>query len=556
MTCRALAATSVLVAAWVLSGGAIARAGDTTEFLRGDFNEDRKVSIADGHAICNFLFRGGQPSACMNTMDADDDGHGDLNDAIHVLRYSVHETTVAPPSAPFPGVGLDPTANPDDFLSCESYGAGQPLNDPAASISVSAVAAGGDNGEATITVTISHSAVISGYSGRILLDTSVIGGVTGEPTDLSGTFQAGFMDAALDNGRLDFGYLSTLTRGEDHWLQPAEGQAALEIPVCLKDGARAGEYALTLTLGEMVDSSTARSIDPTLVSGTLTVLEDLADGAGCSAAGCTSAPPPPADPLPPINARYELTDAISRPGAEVTVPFAIYADAEVQGYAFSCDFDEDVLQATEIEPVVDVEASLGFKRLELNNRNATAGSGGVDEGFLVGAMVFSFRDNCHNLPAGRSNEVLRFHFSVNEATTQDSTQVRFLDGGKGSGQPVRNGLTAFGTLVVPELASSFVFVDAVIGVQPDITTFVRGDSNGDAKVELADAIHTLGFLFLGTDTPACYDAADFNDDGKIGLVDPVATLTFLFASGKSPEQPFPAAGEDPTADGMGCLIGP
>lgn len=82
--------------------------------------------------------------------------------------------------------------------------------------------------------------------------------------------------------------------------------------------------------------------------------------------------------------------------------------------------------------------------------------------------------------------------------------------------------------------------------------FRRGDANQDGGVDLADAIATLTYLFLGG-TLSCLDAADSNDDGGVDLSDAVACLQRLFAGAA----PLPApsdltVGPDPTADGLGC----
>ena len=88
-------------------------------------------------------------------------------------------------------------------------------------------------------------------------------------------------------------------------------------------------------------------------------------------------------------------------------------------------------------------------------------------------------------------------------------------------------------------------------------SFLRGDSNADRGVDVADALHTLNHLFLGGDRPPCLDAADSNDDGKVELTDSVQTLTFLFLGG--PGLPAPGSflpGFDVTADQLYCLDTP
>lgn len=77
--------------------------------------------------------------------------------------------------------------------------------------------------------------------------------------------------------------------------------------------------------------------------------------------------------------------------------------------------------------------------------------------------------------------------------------------------------------------------------------FPRGDSNGDGKINLADAIFGLEYLFAQGDAPACADAVDTNDDGKLDLGDIILTLLYLFQDGLM-TYPTPGCGEDPTPD--------
>jgi PKD repeat protein len=86
--------------------------------------------------------------------------------------------------------------------------------------------------------------------------------------------------------------------------------------------------------------------------------------------------------------------------------------------------------------------------------------------------------------------------------------------------------------------------------------FRRGDSNDDDRVDIADAIFILNYLFLGTGTPNCEDAMDIDDGGSVDLTDAVRLLNFLFAGGVRPEPPYPDPGSDPTEDDLSeCLRG-
>jgi len=83
------------------------------------------------------------------------------------------------------------------------------------------------------------------------------------------------------------------------------------------------------------------------------------------------------------------------------------------------------------------------------------------------------------------------------------------------------------------------------------TSFLRGDSNGDGGVNIADASATLTYLFQSGTLP-CADAADSNDSGGLDIADAIYALAFLFSSGPQPPLPYPDPGTDPTADPLDC----
>ncbi len=73
----------------------------------------------------------------------------------------------------------------------------------------------------------------------------------------------------------------------------------------------------------------------------------------------------------------------------------------------------------------------------------------------------------------------------------------------------------------------------------DLEVFVRGNSNDDGTLDIADPVFTLAHLFLGGTPPPCSDAADANDDGAVDISDAVYTLDFLFRGGPEPPPPGP-----------------
>jgi hypothetical protein len=82
---------------------------------------------------------------------------------------------------------------------------------------------------------------------------------------------------------------------------------------------------------------------------------------------------------------------------------------------------------------------------------------------------------------------------------------------------------------------------------------VRADANGDLRVDIADPIWMLSYLFQSGQPSLCADATDANDDGRVDISDAIYTLSYLFQGGPSPRPPGAIEpGFDPTPDGLGC----
>jgi hypothetical protein len=93
-----------------------------------------------------------------------------------------------------------------------------------------------------------------------------------------------------------------------------------------------------------------------------------------------------------------------------------------------------------------------------------------------------------------------------------------------------------------------------IRFNPTSEGFIRGDSNSDGNVDIADPVYLLTYLFRGREEyiPDCFDAADANDDGNVDISDPIFMLNFLFLGGPLPPHPFPNPGYDLTIDQYSC----
>lgn len=89
--------------------------------------------------------------------------------------------------------------------------------------------------------------------------------------------------------------------------------------------------------------------------------------------------------------------------------------------------------------------------------------------------------------------------------------------------------------------------------EPEEPVFLRGDGNGDGRVDLSDAVAVLNYLFAGG-VLDCGDTADVDDDGEIVITDPIRILNHLFLGEPGPAPPYPKAGTDPTPDELGCEL--
>ena len=87
--------------------------------------------------------------------------------------------------------------------------------------------------------------------------------------------------------------------------------------------------------------------------------------------------------------------------------------------------------------------------------------------------------------------------------------------------------------------------------------FIRGDTNEDGVINVADVIQSLNHLFIIVTPPPCLDAHDFNDDGSLDISDPITGLAYLFSGAAPPPPPFPGCGVDPsTPDSLDCASSP
>lgn len=265
-----------------------------------------------------------------------------------------------------------------------------------------------------------------------------------------------------------------------------------------------------------------------------------------------------------LTSTYKLESLTASPGDTIEVPLFVEANAPLEGFSWSIDFDETVLEGIEVEKVFQRpdEADWHFFASIINNFDETEGSGGVDEGYFVGGAVFTPGSTgfAHlQPPANAINHLFNLKFRVRDDAPLGDTELRFIDGARThppDSPQIENIATLRQTSSSPEVKVTPISIGGVLKIVPEaeVTLFIRGDYDFNEKVELTDAVLELEFLFLSGIPPQCPDAADANDDGNFDISDPIAILQTIFLGLDRIPPPFSRPGEDPTKDNLSCKL--
>jgi len=166
------------------------------------------------------------------------------------------------------------------------------------------------------------------------------------------------------------------------------------------------------------------------------------------------------------------------------------------------------------------------------------------------------------VPATFSNGSSSYPLSLPTGGTATGIQVHLSGGGPGSLVCFPIGLMA----IDPGNGRPFECCGARLCVElppcevVDEEMFVRGDVDSDSVIQINDGIIILMYLFSGTMSPTCMDAADIDDDGNHLIVDAISIFQWLFFGSSPPPPPAPSSpgypatdcGVDPSNDGFGC----
>lgn len=139
--------------------------------------------------------------------------------------------------------------------------------------------------------------------------------------------------------------------------------------------------------------------------------------------------------------------------------------------------------------------------------------------------------------------VLAFPSGSSVADSQTGEQVHNLTisaaGGRGSS-------ANFGASVTVGQTSTGASASANFGMTQGLWLIISGgggnpgccntpgDANGDATVNIGDAVYLINYIFKGGPPPPCMDAGDANCDAAVNIGDAVHLINYIFKGGPPP----------------------
>jgi hypothetical protein len=243
----------------------------------------------------------------------------------------------------------------------------------------------------------------------------------------------------------------------------------------------------------------------------------------------------------------------------------------VQGFSMGIAFCCDILQAREhfnIEGTIIQALGAEFVSIQVDNGMGTGPLQDDDPEceIVIGVLLDSLPpfEGQTIPPSPIYQRVGCITFDVLQtADCGECCPIDFRDGVMGRGKvPIKNLLSTENKSVSPLLVDCQVCVE-------DEEEFFRGDCNFMSTlgmpVDIADAAAVISSVFPIDEfwefDPPCPDACDCNDDGRLDLADAICILQFLFGQGNRPPRPpgfdqttsqMTSPGPDPTPDKLDC----
>ena len=211
--------------------------------------------------------------------------------------------------------------------------------------------------------------------------------------------------------------------------------------------------------------------------------------------------------------------------------------SNTQGFSMGMQHDDSLLA---IE-TLDWNADLGFDP-------DFAGINLLANGWTIG-VVYSFTGG-NTLAFETETAVLNAGYSSVASALiglEDPTDTALTWSDNLGSPPVANVVVVGGGSIEAEKTNGSVSLFPQYA-PPDVP-FIRGNCNGDDKIDIADGIWILNDLFQGGPTSTCLVACDSNDDSLMDAADAIFVISYRLLSGPAPSAPWPDCG---TIEGAEC----
>lgn len=286
----------------------------------------------------------------------------------------------------------------------------------------------------------------------------------------------------------------------------------------------------------------------------------------------------PGEPIPPeeLGVQFILGDVTARPGEVVEVPVFAAASQPLGALRLAIESDLDLaIEAMDVEFIDRRDLSV-FRRVIqrgeffLHERCEDLPDPGARCTYSTPFLALLYADvepqrtlidwilqGFGFIDAGwlteELREVAKLHVRVSETAQPGTARLR---PGKFVWKRDQAEVSSGG--FVSTLGYRFGPAEIVEGGVVTITQaprLLRGDSNGDGRVDLSDAVATLGHLFLGVESVSCLEAADADDSGNVLITDAILVLGVLFLGDGFLPPPFPNCGTEAGLTRLECQKG-
>jgi hypothetical protein len=241
------------------------------------------------------------------------------------------------------------------------------------------------------------------------------------------------------------------------------------------------------------------------------------------------------------------------PGAKITATVVLDTmSAQLQGWSYGVAHDESMLKLLSVTTEgTDWKMFMpgGFDPTSMEKIQRCVDddprcANSRDGGGWISGTVLSLREH-GELPLKR-NSLAVAEYTLLQRPGPEGTTIELTDRlRKVNSPPVAINFTIAGRTRIPtKLVDGFI-----TPAQAPARPFLRGDANGDGRINVTDAVGILLAVF-SRDELACEDALDTDDSGNIDFVDGLVLLRFLFDRG--PAGSIGLCGTDSTEDFLDC----